>query len=44
MCLLSGHVRLYRMYYELTYNGNKDEIYFDAYRKVENICIELCGK
>lgn len=24
------------MYYELTYNGNKDEIYFDAYEKIEN--------
>ena len=32
------------MYYELTYNGNKDEIYLDAYRKVENIRIELQGK
>ena len=27
------------MYYELTYNGDKREWYFDAYRKVENICI-----
>lgn len=25
------------MYYELTYNGNKDEIYFDAYKKFENV-------
>lgn len=24
------------MYYELTYNGDKDEIYFDAYKKFEN--------
>jgi hypothetical protein len=24
------------MYYELTYNANKDELYFDAYKKVEN--------
>lgn len=24
------------MYYELTYNGNKDEWYFDAYKKFEN--------
>ena len=24
------------MYYELTYNGEKDEIYFDAYKKWEN--------
>lgn len=27
------------MYYELTYNGDKDELYFDAYKKQENICI-----
>lgn len=26
-------------YYELTYNGDKDELYFDAYKKVENTCI-----
>ena len=24
------------MYYELTYNGEKDEIYLDAYKKWEN--------
>lgn len=24
------------MYYELTYNGNKDEWYLDAYKKFEN--------
>ncbi len=24
------------MYYELTYNGDKKEIYFDAYKKFEN--------
>lgn len=29
------------MYYELTYNGNKNEIYFDAYKKFENQRIEL---
>lgn len=28
------------MYYELTYNGNKDQLYLDAYRKVENVCFE----
>ncbi len=27
------------MYYELTYNGDKDELYFDAYKKFENRCI-----
>lgn len=26
------------MYYEITYNGNEDEYYFDAYKKVENKC------
>ena len=25
------------MYYEVTYNGDKDEAYFDAYKKQENI-------
>lgn len=28
------------MYYELTYNGNKDEIYFDAYKKFENFTVD----
>ena len=32
------------MYYELTFNGNKQELYFDAYNKFENRCIELGGK
>ena len=29
------------MYYELTYNGDKKEIYFDAYKKFENKCIKI---
>lgn len=29
------------MYYELTYNGNKNELYFDAYKKWENKCIKI---
>ena len=29
------------MYYELTYNGDKNELYFDAYKKWENKCIVL---
>ena len=29
------------MYYELTYNGDKKELYFDAYKKWENKCIKL---
>ena len=28
------------MYYELTYNGDRKELYLDAYRKWENVCIE----
>lgn len=27
------------MYYELTYNGDKNEWYLDAYKKFENRCI-----
>ena len=27
------------MYYELTYNGDKDEMYLDAYKKFVNRCI-----
>jgi len=29
------------MYYECTYNGDKQELYFDAYKKWENIKYEL---
>ena len=29
------------MYYELTYNGDKSELYFDAYKKWQNICYKL---
>lgn len=28
------------MYYEVTYNGDKKELYFDAYKKFENIKID----
>ena len=28
------------MYYEITYNGDKDELYLDAYKKFENRCVE----
>ena len=29
------------MYYELTYNGDKEEVYFDAYKKWENKSIKV---
>lgn len=29
------------MYYEITYNGDKNEFYLDAYKKVKNIKINL---
>lgn len=29
------------MYYEVTYSGDRNEIYFDAYKKWENKCISL---
>lgn len=29
------------MYYEVTYNGDKDEWYLDAYKKFENRCIKF---
>lgn len=29
------------MYYELTYNGDKKELYLDAYKKWENQCIKV---
>ena len=30
------------MYYELTYNGDKKQLYLDAYKKWENQCINVC--
>lgn len=32
------------MYYELTYNGDKDELYLDAYKKWQNVKIDLDGE
>lgn len=29
------------MYYECTYNGDKNELYFDVYKKWENKCIKV---
>lgn len=31
------------MYYEVTFNGDKNEFYLDAYKKFENKCIKLEG-
>lgn len=30
------------MYYELTFNGDKNEWYLDAYKKFENRCYPVC--
>lgn len=30
-----------RMYYELTYNGDKNELYLDAYKKWQNVKIDV---
>lgn len=29
------------MYYEMTFNGDKNELYMDAYKKWENKCIKF---
>lgn len=29
------------MYYEVTYNGDKDEFYLDAYKKFENQVVKM---
>lgn len=31
------------MYFEVTYNGDKNELYLDAYKKQLNKCIKLKG-
>ncbi|WP_249168825.1 MULTISPECIES: DUF6275 family protein [unclassified Fusobacterium] len=29
------------MYYEVTLNGDKQELYLDAYKKWENVCVKI---
>ena len=29
------------IYYELTYNGDREELYLDAYKKLDNVCYYL---
>lgn len=31
------------MYFEVTYNGDKKELYLDAYKKEKNVCIKVEG-
>lgn len=38
--LLSTNV-LDGMYYEMTYNGDKKQLYMDAYKKWQNICFDM---
>lgn len=32
------------MYYEVTFNGDLDEVYLDAYKKFENKCVHVGTK
>lgn len=31
------------LYFEVTYNGDKKELYLDVYKKLENKCIKIGG-
>lgn len=37
--LLSTTINGDTRYYEITYNGNTEEFYFDAYDKIKNKCV-----
>lgn len=32
---------VFKVYYEITYNGDKQELYLDTYKKWENKCIKI---
>ena len=34
-------LRSHGWYFEVTYNGDKNEAYFDAYKKQDNVCVDL---
>ena len=38
--LLSTDIRHDGIYFEVTYNGDKEEMYLDIYKKQENICVK----
>lgn len=38
--LLSTNVDGDGLYFEVTFNGDKQEFYFDIYKKQENVCIK----
>lgn len=38
--LLSTNIDGDGLYFEVTFNGDKQEFYFDVYKKQENICIK----
>lgn len=38
--LLSTNIDGDGLYFEVTFNGDKQELYFDIYKKQENICVK----
>ncbi|MCC4359106.1 DUF6275 family protein [Limosilactobacillus reuteri] len=39
--LLATPIKDDQHYYEVTYNGDKDDLYLDVYNKEENVCIKV---